>query len=364
MSTMLRNSDKTGLHLDPHPPRADWANRRTRVSQHDVALAAGVSQSSVSRAFSADSEVKPEIRRAVLTAAEELGYRPNAIAQSLVQGSTHMVGLVVTPFFNPYYTHVVRVFTTALQEHGYWTMLLNVPDRLSAEETLPLALRYQLDGIIFASATLSSGLVSECARSGTPVVLFNRYVLGQELNSVFCDNIEGGRIVADALLSGGHRRFAYVAGDEDTSTNMDRETGFARRLEQCGYRLHLREAGDDTYESGCQAAARLLSREDRPDAIFCATDLMAAGVLDTARREFGVSVPDDLSVIGFDDIPMASWSSYSLTTVRQPVRKMVAATIRILTDPDLTIHGTTAIMQRIPPSLVVRSSARISPNSE
>jgi DNA-binding LacI/PurR family transcriptional regulator len=351
--------ESTNSDSDTKPDKQDVPKRRGMVSQRDVARKAGVSQSTVSRVFSHGDYLTAEARETVLQAAEELGYRPNAIARSLVRGTTQMIGLVVTPFFNPYYSHVIRLFTRALQDRGYWTMLLNVPDQLSAEETLPMALRYRLDGLIFTSASLSSRLVNECLHSATPVILFNRYVLDDDVDSVFCDNLEGGSMVADMLLAGGHERFAYVAGEQDTSTNMDREQGFATRLHERGRELEFRESGDDTYGAGCAAARRLLRSDKPPDAIFCANDLMACGALDVARREFGVVIPDDLSIVGFDDIPMASWSAYSLTTVRQPVEEMVACTIELLTDAASKGPGKAAVMRSIPPRLVMRTSARI-----
>jgi DNA-binding LacI/PurR family transcriptional regulator len=328
------------------------------LSQIDVARLAGVSQAAVSRTFTPGASVAEETRSKILAAAEQLGYRPNAIARSLIQKSTNMIGLVVMRFTNPFYARMIRDFTRALQEQGYWTLILNIAQNKELEETLPMALQYQVDGLIITSATLSSKLADECMRSGTPLVLFNRYATDQHSNVVRCDNLEGGRLVADALLDAGHARLAYIAGEEATSTNRDREAGFINRLRERGYRLHYREsAGDYRYEPGIAAANRLLQRDDPPDAIFCANDLIAMGVLDVARRKLNIQVPEQISVIGFDDIPQAAWLSYDLTTVRQPFEDLVENTIQVLMNA-INNPENQAIEKVISPGLIWRSSAR------
>jgi DNA-binding LacI/PurR family transcriptional regulator len=348
---------KVRIKASKTPSSVDVA-RPAGVSQIDVARLADVSQAAVSRVFTPGASVSDEMRERVLAAADKLGYRPNVIARSLVRKSTKMIGLVVVRFTNPFYARMIRDFTRALQNRGYWTLLLNIQDSQEVEKTLPMALQYRVDGIIITSATLSSKLADECARLGTPVVLFNRYALTGNVNAVRCDNVGGGRMVADALLDAGHKRIAYIAGEEGSSTNRDRERGFTERLQERSYTLALRESGDYTYESGYAAARRLLQRDDPPDAIFGASDLMAMGALDLVRYELGIRVPEELSIIGFDDIPMAGWPGYSLTTIQQPVERMVDATIQVLMDA-IEAPGAEAVIRTIPPTLVVRSSARI-----
>ena len=330
----------------------------TGVSQIDVARLAGVSQAAVSRTFTPGASVSAETRAKVVAAAEKLNYRPNVIARSLIRKSTNMIGLVVMRFTNPFYARMTRDFTRALQGRGYWALLFNIAHGREVEDTLPMALQYQVDGLIITSATLSSKMAEECARSGTPVVLFNRYSMGSKLNAVLCNSVQGGRLAADALLDAGHQRLAFVAGEEGSSTNRDRERGFTERLQERGYTLKLRESGDFGYDSGCAAAQRLLQRDDPPDAIFCASDLIAMGALDVARHELGIEVPQELSIIGFDDIPMASWPAYSLATIRQPVEQMVDATIQVLMDA-IETPGSDAVIRAFSPSLVERSSARL-----
>jgi DNA-binding LacI/PurR family transcriptional regulator len=254
---------------------------------------------------------------------------------------------------------MVREFTRRLQDLGYWTLLLNVKHAQEVDDALPMALQYQVDGIIITSASLSSQMADDCVRSGTPVVLFNRYALGTRANAVCCDNVVGGRLVADAFLDAGHQRIAYIAGEAGSSTNVDREKGFTERLGKRGHAVWLREEGGAyTYEAGYEAAKRLLHGDDPPDAIFCANDLIAMGALDVARHELGIQVPEELSIVGFDDIPQASWPAYSLTTVSQPIDRMVDTTIDVLMSA-IQAPDAETIMKWIPVSLINRDSARI-----
>ena len=332
--------------------------RKTPVSSVEVAHLAGVSQAAVSRVFTPGASVSDEMRQKVMTAAKQLGYRPNAIARSLNQHSTRMIGLVMVRFTNPFYARLLQEFTAKLQALGYWTLLLNIAHGDELEQALPLALQYQVDGLIITSATLSSHLAEECAQYGTPVVLFNRYALDSSVNAVCCDSARGGRLVADALADAGHQRIAYIAGEPGSSTNQDRERGFTSRLRERGHEVAFVEQGDYSYESGYAAAKRLLERADRPDAIFCANDLMAMAALDVARTDLGLRVPEDVSIVGFDDNELASWPKYDLTTVQQPVDRMVDATIEVLLQA-IQQPQTEHVVRFMAPSLVVRSSARV-----
>jgi DNA-binding LacI/PurR family transcriptional regulator len=331
-----------------------------RVSSIEVARRAGVSQSAVSRTFTPGASVSSETRARVLAAAEELGYRPNVIARSLIRRQTNIIGVAMVRFTNPFYAAVLKACTAKLQGLGYSTMLFNLAEGNDIGNTLPLALQYQVDGIIVTSATLTSVLADECARAGTPVVLFNRYSADSRVNVVQADNVDGGRQVADALLDAGHRRIAYLAGEEESSTNLDRERGFSKRMHERGATVYLRECGDFGYDEALIAAERLLMRDDRPDAVFCANDFMALAVIDYARMVLGLRIPEELSVIGFDDIEMASWLGYGLTTIRQPLDTMADAAIEVLFDAindDDCSHKRE--MRVVPVELIPRTSARL-----
>ncbi len=329
-----------------------------RASSVQVAHLAGVSQAAVSRVFTPGASVSAEMRAKVLTAAKQLGYHPNVLARSLTQRSTNIIGIVMFRFTNPFYARLLKEFSSQLQKRNYWTLLLNSEDDDGVETALPAALQYQVDGIIITSATLSSTLADECARAGTPVVLFNRYSIESNVNAVCCDSVGAGRLVADALIAAGHTRYAFMAGEENTSTSRDRERGFVERLRERGHELGLRDVGNFTYEDGYAAAHRLLRRPDRPDAVFCASDLMAMAVYDVATGELGIRVPAELSIIGFDDIAMASWHKYQITTVRQPLERMVDATVQVLLDA-IQHPQTERVLRLIPATLMPRRTARL-----
>ncbi len=327
------------------------------VTSIDVARRAGVSQSTVSRVFSADDKVSSETRSRVLEAARELGYQPNAIARSLTTQRTNIIG-IVTHIGSPFYPYVLEKFTRRLQEMSLQTLLFSVRPNQEVDDLLPLVMRYRLDGLIVTSASLSSRVADECERRRLPLILFNRYVLGANVSAVCCDNVEASRLVANLLLDAGHRRLAHIAGAAHTSTNRDREKGFADRLRERGYTDWLRDEGDHTYESGRQAARRLFDRPDRPDAIFCISDIVAFGAVDAARYDCGLRVPEDVSIIGFDDLPTAAWPAYSLTTIREPVNRMIDETLGLL-DQRLEDPAAEPVLKLLPGELVVRGSARL-----
>jgi len=327
-----------------------------QASSIDVARLAGVSQSAVSRAFTEGASISEKKKTAILEAAGKLNYRPNVIARSLVQNSTKIIGLVMTRFMSPFYTTVLGDFTRHIQERGYSTLLLNIDNDKEVEGVLSTALQYQVDGLIITSAKLSSVMVDGCVRSKTPIVLFNRYSANNELSAVYCDGHDAGRRIADLLLPR-HRRFACIMGEISSSTSRDRSTGFITRLEEHGISDCLTINADFSYDSGFEAARTILDRKDRPDAIFCVSDLMALGAVDAARKVFGLEIPKDLSIVGFDNIPMASWPAYDLTTAAQPAPKMAEATVDMLLSA-IEKRSQDVVTLKMKTDMVIRSTTR------
>lgn len=262
-------------------------------------------------------------------------------------------------YASPFYSRVLGEFTRKIQEKGHNILLMNIHNEQGVDDILSTALQYQVDGLVITSATLSSTVVESCLQTQTPVVLFNRYSMHNEVSAVYCDGSDGGRKAAELLLPR-HRRFACIKGEEGSSTSRDRSQGFIQAIEENGIRDYLCERGDFTYDSGYAAAERLLDRKDRPDAIFCVSDLMALGTMDAARHKFNLKIPEDLSVIGFDDIDMASWSSYDLTTLRQPLITMVDAAIsQLFRSIENLDEGT--LVRKLKTDLITRTSTRHSP---
>lgn len=302
------------------------------VTSMDVAKLAGVSQTSVSRVFNDDSSrgVKQETREKVLAAAKELGYKPNIIARSMISRKTDIIGLVIGNPVGPFYTKIITSLTAKIQEMGKQCLIFTVDSEQDIDRLLERVLQYQVDGIIITAAALSREMANLCVENDTPIVLFNRFVPGLNASSVYCDNIEAGRAVAEYVAESGHKNIAHITYKKDSSSVLERKFGFYGKLREFGIYSVIEEVADYTYESGYNAALKLLTRENRPDAIFCTSDLMAMGAMDAARFKMGLKIPGDLSIIGFDDIPMASWEAYDLTTINQPVELLVDETVNTL----------------------------------
>jgi DNA-binding LacI/PurR family transcriptional regulator len=323
----------------------------------DVARLAGVSQSTVSRSFDPGSAISAETRARVMAAAAELGYQPNVIARSLITQRTDIVGIVMANITaSHFYPNVLEQFTHRLQEMGKQVLLLNTPPGRSVDELLPQVLGYQVDALIIASLTPGTESIDVSSRGGRPVILFNRYVTDTSASVVCCDNAAGGRMVADLLMDAGHRRIGYVAGPQVSTTNQMREKGFSDQLLRRGYRDLRRQQAAYNYQAGREAARSLLAGHDRPEAVFCAADVIALGVMDTARYELGLRIPEDLAIVGFDDIPCAAWPAYDLTTIRQPIEEMISATLDLLSRGDE--ESQESEIRLLPVELVVRGSTR------
>ncbi|RZK85390.1 MAG: hypothetical protein EOO66_22715 [Methylobacterium sp.] len=218
--------------------------------------------------------------------------------------------------------------------------------------------RYRVDAVLVASIRLTSRFAEECARSNVPVVLINRRTDTEIASSITGDNREGGRRVAAFLMAGRHERFAFMAGLEDSSTSREREDGFRLGLQQGGSPAPARVVGHYDAEAARAAASTLLGARNPPDAIFCANDHMAFATIETARSQFGLEVGRDVSVVGFDDVPLAAWPSFLLTTYAQPIEPMVRRVVEI-TLRHLEPEGTEPIRETVPGELVIRRSARL-----
>jgi len=323
------------------------------VTSIDVARRANVSQSAVSRTFTEGASVSPETRARVLAAARELGYRPNVLARAVISGRSHLIALLVAYLDNHFYPQILELMSRALQARGYQVLLV-MTDTGDQDEIVQKMLQYQVDGIVMASASLSSTLAQECASTGTPVVLFNRTIPTLQTSSVTSDNVQGGKSLAEFLTSAGHHRIAFIAGHEDSSTSQDREQGFRSGLR---HPLFARAVGGYTTKGAVEAAKTLMDQPTRPDAIFVANDHMAFPVIDLLRRDYQLRIPEDISIVGYDDVPEAAWDGYSLTTVAQPAEQMVNATVRILLD-QIESQTVTRQTEILPIQLIIRNSAR------
>lgn len=321
---------------------APAARRGPHITSRDVAAAAGVSQSAVSRCFTPGASVSDATRRRVLQVAADLGYRPNAHARTLITGRTRIIGVVLAHLDNLFYPRFLQLLTEHLQTR-HMQLLLFVADGKQQSELMGQLLNYRVDGIVLAATNLDADLARDCAQAGIPVVLFNRVAsrtMDRTFHSVQTDQKQGMYQLTQLLVERGHRRIAYLAGALDTSTNQAREQGCRLALSDAGcelfaygegqYQAERAQAVVRDWYSRPQGGLRPLSQ--CPDAIVAADDRMALTALDTLRHDLGLQVPEQVSVVGFDDVPQAAWPAYGLTTYAQPLAEMVEAVIALLTE--------------------------------
>jgi DNA-binding LacI/PurR family transcriptional regulator len=314
--------EKTGEEMDEA--------RRAPLTGRELAKALGISQSTISRAFSEGATISPKMRAKVLDAARDLGYQPNVIARSLTTRRSGIVGIVTANMTNPFYVSILQPLARRLQQMGLQTLLFSVPSGQQIDSQMPLLLQYNVDAIVVMTGTVSPEMARRWTDAGRLVLPFSYTIPNLDLPSVSCDNEAGGRAIAHYLVQQGHKRPAFVGGHPNSTTSIDRGKGLAAGLAEFGVPLFGRlDTGEYTYEGGYAAALEL--GRTRPDAIFFADDIMALGGMDALRSGLGLKVPQDISVVGFDNIPLAAWPTYQLTTFAQPVDLMIEAAVRLLT---------------------------------
>ncbi|MBY5760247.1 LacI family transcriptional regulator [Rhizobium leguminosarum] len=295
--------------------------RDNRVRSIDVARLAGVSRSAVSRTFTPNAYVSQETREKVLKAANALNYHPNAMARSLQTQRSGIVGIVSADLQNPYFAKILETLGSALRDTGFAPLVL-FGDETSTESQVAQLLSYQVDALVTINAVTST-LTENISRMKVPVVAVNRSFRNDWVTSITCDNQHAAELVGNHLLDQGCTRIGLVTGNSDAASGTDRETGFLRALAKRGVAPVAIENGDYTHDSGVFIARKMLRSSAKFDAIFCCNDLMAIGFMDVGRGEFGLRIPDDLLVAGFDNSVVGSWKSYSLTSVDQNVEQMV-----------------------------------------
>jgi len=329
-----------------------------RITSAEVAIRAGVSQSAVSRVFTPGASASKKTVEKVKKAATELGYRPNSLARAMVSGKSRIIGLVVAYLENHFYPEALEKLSKSLQEKGYHVLVFmasNAQDNI--DHVVDEIMDYQVDGIVAASVALSSDLSERCQAAGVPMVLFNRGLDDPAMSTVTSDNISGGRKIADFLLEAGYRKIGYIAGWEGASTQRDRQLGFETRLEEDGISLHARGLGNFSMADAAQATREMFA-SDPPDAVFVCNDHMAFAVMDTLRFELNLRVPEDVAVVGYDDVPTSAWPAYNLTTVRQPANRMVSETVDILLEK-IAYRDAKPRRVQIDGPLIVRGSTRL-----
>lgn len=283
----------------------------------EVAKRAGVSISTVSRVVNGLDRVHPETRQRVLGIVETLNYQPSAFARGLAVQKTHTIGFVIPTISDPFYLNIVRGVEEGAASEQYSLLIVSQPFAVSNQRILELFTQRRVDGMVVVGVTVPAEAIERLKTHGFPLVLLQG---GSEGVATFAvDNYGGAVAVTDHLLNLGRKRIAYIAGSNDTPDNSDRFRGFQDALCRAGLEFDPRlfAQGDYAQDSGLRATKALLAREVPIDAIFAANDQMAMDAILVLRRQ-ALRVPEDVAVVGFDDVPMASYVVPPLTTVRQP----------------------------------------------
>jgi DNA-binding LacI/PurR family transcriptional regulator len=320
----------------------------------EVAERAGVSKSLVSLALRGAPNVSESSRAAILRAAAELGYRPNAVARSLVSRRSFVLGVMVSDLSNPFFTQVVEGIEEAALEADY-RALINTGRRQSARESeaLDTLLELRTDGLILAGTVISDAEV-EAAGRAVPTVLATRTIRSAIVDNVTNDDRVGAVMAVEHLVNYGHRRIAHVTGGRGAGARR-RRLGYSDAMKAHGLGSEIMlEEGAYTEAGGSEGAARLLARRPRPTAIFAPNDLAALGALH-AIESAGLRVPEDVSLVGYDDIALAGYKHIDLTTIHQPQREMGRKAVELLLE---RIDGSRTRARRIviKPELVVRAT--------
>jgi LacI family transcriptional regulator len=308
------------------------------VTSHDVARAAGVSQSTVSRALRGDPRVSVATRERVLAVAAELGYVPSEIGRSLVTRSTRTIGIVVTDLTSVFYPYVIAPLHEEVAAHDYRMVLFTegVESDVPAGEQLisPLLDRLldrSIDGVVLTTSTLDGAVPRKLAQRELPFVFLTRHVDGVAVDRAVVDNSLGASLAAGEAIRLGHTRIGAIFGPANTSTGRDRERGIRAVLAASALPLpdEMSRRGAFTFETGRAAMTELLALDSPPTVVLCSNDTVAIGAYNAARAA-GAQVPQDISLVGFDDLPMAGWEVFRLSTVHQPMEEMARAAVRLL----------------------------------
>jgi LacI family transcriptional regulator len=324
-----------------------------RLTITDVALAAGVSVATVSKVINGRDGIATATSARVLGVVQELGYESSLVARSLRSRRTHVIGILVAEF-EPFSAEILKGAGSGLGDTDY-ELLAYTGARQSGRAGWERRYLSRLSGTLIDGAIIVTPTVVD-ADAGVPVVAIDPHAGSADLPSVESDNLAGGLLATRHLIELGHRRIAFMAGRPDLESSRLREAGFRQALSEAGIEVDpsLVRMSDYRRDAAHQPAIELLSRPDRPTAVFAGNDLSAIGTMEAAQ-EMGLDVPGDVSVIGFDDIPEAARTTPALSTVRQPIQQMGSAAVELLIAlMDGRIPETTHV--RLPTSLVIRGT--------
>lgn len=303
-----------------------------QVTLRDIARVTGFSINTVSRALNDKEEVRTDTRAKILAAAHELGYRPNRLAKGLRSNKTGTIGVVVTDVANPFFSALVKGIARAARDLEYSIILQDSDeDYAGEEEAIRVLLAEQVDGILITPVQSNQQTIKSLAKANFPFVLVGRYFRDLDTNYVVPDDYQGGFIATEHLLEQGYRRIGMVNGPLHISSARERFQGFSDALNQYNTPIDksLVITGALTVEEGLDLSRSIIKQVPPPSAIVCYSDFVAFGVMQ-AIREIGLSIPEDIAVVGFDDVRMASCLQVPLTTIRSPKEELGRQAMQLL----------------------------------
>jgi len=301
------------------------------ITLKDVARKAGVSTSAVSRTFTNGASVSDATRHKVEKAAEALGYTPNALASSLTTGRTRLIGLVSNNFHNPIFLEVFDLFTRGLQERGLRPLLVNLSDETDPAQSVRMLQQYSVDGVVITSSTLTLEFSQAFKDANIPVVhSFGRHTSSPQVHVVGIDNVEGGKTAARELVSRGYKSVAFLGGPAAATSTQDRMEGFNQEMKKHkSVAVSHSFAKAYSFDAGRTEMLRILAEGSPADAYFCGDDVLSIGVL-SALRDSGLQVPQDIGLIGLNDMEMSGWENINLTTIKQPIEQIISSSIELI----------------------------------
>lgn len=328
-------------------------SRPRRINIQAVAREAGVSVATISRAFMSPDRLAPATLAKVRETVKRLGYTPNAQARNLRLATTRLIIALVPDITNPFFSQVIQGIERVAHENGYSVLLGDTQDDRQREQAYAqMVTARQADGLI----TLAPRLPRLGIEGRLPIVNACEYVTDESISSVRIDNVAAAISAIQYLLALGHRDIAFIGGQPDSPISKDRESGYRTTMQAAGlaHDSHIISQGGFSVETGARSAERLLASRKRPTAIFCASDEMAIGAISVIRAN-GLKVPDDISVVGFDDIHLARYYDPPLTTVAQPMGEIGEEATKLLLDI-LSDASTPTVKRILPTDLVIRRS--------
>lgn len=303
---------------------------RKKPTSYDVAKLAGVHRSAVSRAFSKGGSISPETKEKVMRAAKTLEYRVNFFARGLQNQNSGLVGIVASRLDTPYRAKQVKLASHELIRNGYTPILLTADKTDDVSGHMSNLLNYNITGMIVTSDTPPAKIIEECIQYNVPVILINRDPSITGTDRIQLDIKHAGQMAFDMLHQGGATKFGVLMPQSQTYTVVGRANIFAQKCRDAGFPITIIETEGQSYESGLAATEKVYKNLADIDGIFCTTDLMAFGLLDGLRNQHNIAVPQQLKVLGFDDVEQANWGAYNLSTINQDIQKSAIAAVDLM----------------------------------